>query len=58
MTTFAVAVERRMWELVALHLLLAVSETASKLPADSLTALVELLSEDEPPHQGTRRDDR
>jgi hypothetical protein len=49
MTTFAVAVERRMWELVALHLLLAVSETASKLPADSLTALIELLSEEEPP---------
>jgi hypothetical protein len=51
MTTFAVAVERRLWELVALHLLLAVSETASKLPAESLTALVELLSEEDPPHQ-------
>jgi hypothetical protein len=49
MTTFAVAVERRMWELVALHLLLAVSETAAMLPADSLTALIELLSDDEPP---------
>jgi hypothetical protein len=56
MTTFAVAVERRMWELVALHLLLAVSETASKLPADSLTVLIELLSEEEPPNQGTRRE--
>jgi hypothetical protein len=57
MTTFEVAVERRMWELVALHLLLAVSETASKLPADSLTALIELLSEEEPAGPGTRRDD-
>jgi hypothetical protein len=57
MTTFEVAVERRMWELVALHLLLAVSETASKLPADSLTALIELLSEEEPAEPGTRRED-
>jgi hypothetical protein len=53
-TAFAVAVERRMWELVALHLLLAVSETAKGLPADSLTALIELLSEEEPPDQGDR----
>jgi hypothetical protein len=54
MTTFEVAVERRMWELVALHLLLAVSETASKLPPDSLTALIELLSEVEPTEPGDK----
>jgi len=54
MTTFEVAVERRMWELVALHLLLAVSETASKLPPDSLTALIELLSEVEPAEPGDK----
>ena len=43
MTAFAVAVERQEWRLVSLYLLLAISETASKLPPESLTALIDLL---------------
>ena len=43
MTAFALAVERRQWTLVSLYLLLAISETAARLPPESLTALIELL---------------
>jgi len=47
MTAFEVAVERRQWTLVSLYLLLAISETAAKLPPESLTALIDLLGGDE-----------
>ena len=56
MTGFAVAVERRQWRVVALYLALGISEAASKLPPESLTALVELLGGDEPPGTERRRD--
>jgi hypothetical protein len=42
-TGLAAAVERREWRLVALYLLLGVSETAAQLPAESLAALLDLL---------------
>ena len=47
MTAFAQAVKREQWQLVALYLLVAVSETAAKLPPESLTALIDLLGGDE-----------
>jgi hypothetical protein len=50
-TAFEIAVERRQWQVVALYLLLGISEAASKLPPESLTALIDLLggeSGDEP----------
>lgn len=47
MTAFAVAVERRQWSLVSLYLLLGVTEAAQKLPPESLTALLDLLGNDE-----------
>ena len=43
MTPFAVAVEQRRWRLVSLYLLLGVSETASRLPPETLSELVDLL---------------
>ena len=55
MTGFAVAVERRQWRVVALYLALGISEAASKLPPESLTALAELLGGDEPPGTERRR---
>ena len=49
MTPFAAAVRRQDWTLVSLYLLLAISETAARLPPESLTALIDLLGgEDEP----------
>ena len=45
MTAFEVAVERQQWQLVAMYLLLGISEAASKLPPESLTALIDLLGE-------------
>jgi hypothetical protein len=47
MTGFAIAVERRQWRIVSLYLALGISEAASKLPPESLTALLELLGGDE-----------
>ena len=43
MSSFALAVERREWSLVALFLLLGVAEAAAKLPPDALNGLLELL---------------
>jgi hypothetical protein len=43
-TPFEVAVARRQWSLVALYLLLAISETARTLPPQSLDALIGLLA--------------
>ena len=53
-TGFAVAVERRQWSVVALYLLLGVSEAAQKLPPQTLIALVDLLSGDEDEREGAR----
>ena len=55
MTGFAVAVERRQWRVVSLYLALGITEAASKLPPESLTALVELLGGDETPRTERRR---
>ena len=58
MRAFEVAVERQQWELVALYLLLGISQAASKLPPESLTALIDLLggeSGDEHAHRGEAR---
>lgn len=43
MTPLAVALDGRQWELVALRLLIGVSNAASALPPQSLTEIVELL---------------
>lgn len=55
MTGFEVAIERRQWRVVALYLALGISEAASKLPPESLTALVELLGGEETPRLERRR---
>jgi len=55
MTPFAEAVKRQDWTLVSLYLLLAISETAAKLPPESLTALIDLLGGEDGPAEG--RDD-
>lgn len=43
MTAFEVAVARQQWQLVAVYLLLGISQAASKLPPESLTALIDLV---------------
>jgi hypothetical protein len=55
MTAFEVAVERQQWQLVALYLLLGISEAASKLPPESLTALIDLLGGESGKEQGETR---
>lgn len=47
MTAFAQAVERQQWELVALYLLAAVADTAASLPPETLTALIDVLSDEQ-----------
>jgi len=49
------AIERRHWDLVWWYLLVGVAEAASKLPADSLHDLVELLAGDEDAQDGSDR---
>jgi hypothetical protein len=44
-TILALAIQQGEWSFVALCLLLGVSEAASRLPPDSLDALLELLEE-------------
>jgi hypothetical protein len=56
MTALTVAIERRQWEVVSLRLLLGVATAAEKLPAESLTALIDLLDAGAPPRDGKRRD--
>lgn len=56
MTGLAVAVERREWQLVALYLLLGISEAAAQLPPESLAALLDLLGGDEHPEEAWRHD--
>ncbi|HLF72334.1 MAG TPA: hypothetical protein VI759_09310 [Dehalococcoidia bacterium] len=43
MSALSIAIERGDWQLVSMFLLLGVSETAAKLPPESLTALLDLL---------------
>jgi hypothetical protein len=49
MTSFGVAVERKQWQIVTYRLLLAISETAHKLPPESLDALLDLLGSERKP---------
>jgi hypothetical protein len=49
-------VERREWQLVALYLLLGISEAAAQLPPESLAALLDLLGGDEHPEEAWRHD--
>jgi hypothetical protein len=58
MTGFAVAVERRQWSVVALYLLLGVSEAAQKLPPEALIALFDLLGGDDLTPERTDHGDR
>jgi hypothetical protein len=58
MTGFAVAVERRQWSVVALYLLLGVTEAAQKLPPEALTTLLDLLGGDDVDPPGAARGDR
>ncbi|HEY7269688.1 MAG TPA: hypothetical protein VH951_07665 [Dehalococcoidia bacterium] len=56
MTPMALAIERRQWDLVALYLLLGVQRAAALLPPETLTELLDLLSEYGPPSDGRRHD--
>jgi hypothetical protein len=53
--TLAQAIERRQWQVAALMLLIGVSEAASRLPPESLAALLDLLAEDDPEKEGGSR---
>ena len=54
MTRLEVAVREKQWELVCLYLLLGVTEAASKLPPESLSALLDLLAGEEEGRQEAR----
>jgi hypothetical protein len=55
MTRFEAAVQKKQWEVVCLYLLLGVTEAASKLPPESLSALIDLLAgEAEEPGRSAR----
>ena len=56
MTRFELAVEQKQWEVVSLYLLLGVAEAASKLPPESLSALLDLMASDEEVEGGGLRD--
>jgi hypothetical protein len=43
MSTLASAITRKQWDLVALCLLLGMVQTLSKLPADSIEGLIDIL---------------
>ncbi len=59
MSTLAVAIERKEWELASLCLLTGVVEAASALPPDAVEGLLEVLSgledEDDRRRGGARR---
>ncbi len=59
MTTLAVAIERKQWNLAALLLLLGVAEAAEALPPDAVEGLLEVLAgleaEEDRPRGGARR---
>lgn len=44
MPDLAVAIEQQQWELVALYVLLGVTEAASRLPPEAIDDLLEILS--------------
>lgn len=52
MTGLTQAVERRQWDVVSLYLLLGVSEAASRLPPETLAALLDLLGGEDPLGEG------
>lgn len=58
MSTLAVAIERKQWELVSLCLLVGVVEAAAALPPDAIEGLLEVLAgpedEDARPFGGLR----
>ena len=56
MSTLAIAIERRQWELAALCLLLGVTRAAAALPPDAVEGLLEVLSTppNRPEQQGGR----
>ncbi len=58
MSTLAVAIERKQWELVSLCLLVGVVEAAAALPPDAVEGLLEVLAgledEDVQPQGGAR----
>ena len=62
MSTLALAIEKKEWELAALCLLLGVTEAAAALPPDGVEGLLEVLAgleaEDARPRGGTRSFDR
>jgi hypothetical protein len=57
-STLAVAIERKQWELVSLCLLVGVVEAAAALPPDAVEGLLEVLAglegEDAQPRGGAR----
>ncbi len=59
MSTLAVAIERKQWNLAALLLLLGVAEAAEALPPDAVEGLLEVLAgletEENRPRGGVRR---
>ena len=59
MSTLAVAIERKQWNLAALLLLLGVAEAAEALPPDAVEGLLEVLAgleaEGDRPRGGARR---
>lgn len=52
MTGLTQAVERKQWDVVSLYLLLGVSEAASRLPPETLAALLDLLGGEDPLGEG------
>ncbi len=62
MSTLAVAIERKQWELASLCLLVGVVEAAAALPPDAVEGLLEVLAgleaEDVPRRVGVRPFDR
>jgi hypothetical protein len=56
MTSLAVAIEKRQWQLVSLYLLLGVHEAATRMPPETLSELVDLLGGERDVHaRRTRR---
>ena len=57
MTRFEAAIQQKQWELVWLYLCLGVTEAASKLPPESMPALLALLAGEEEEPGERHRDD-
>lgn len=49
MSRFEQAVQQKQWEVVSLYLLLGITQAASMLPPESLSALLDLLAGEEEP---------